>query len=148
MALTSGNNNLERRSGRVFMFGLAAGVAVYAGGLAILAAGVCRPGRTGQGADNTAKAADAATYKAVGVFKRDATGGSADGVVKVEVENDGIYLLKNSSSTDAIALSDVGNNCYIVDDETVAKTSANNTRAVAGVIKDVSSAGVWVRIGA
>jgi hypothetical protein len=40
-----------------------------------------------------------------------------------------------------------GNDCYLVDDQTVAKTSATNTRSVAGKIVDVDSQGVWVKLG-
>lgn len=45
---------------------------------------------------------------------------------------------------DAIALADIGSDCYIVDDQTVAKTSGSATRSVAGKIFDVDAAGVWV----
>ena len=47
-----------------------------------LAAGAARSGREGQGADNTAKAADAATYVAVGVAQETVKGGIANGDVK------------------------------------------------------------------
>lgn len=38
----------------------------------------------------------------------------------------------NSASTDLIAAAQVGSDCYLVDDQTVAKTSATSTRSIAG----------------
>ena len=56
----------------------------------------------------------------------------------------GVHCLANSSSADAITLADIGSDCFIVDDQTVAKTSATNTRSVAGKVFDVDADGVWV----
>ena len=50
----------------------------------------------------------------------------------------------NSASADLISLADIGADCYIVDDQTVAKTSGTNTRSVAGKVFDVDADGVWV----
>ena len=43
-----------------------------------------------------------------------------------------------------IAAADIGNNCYVVDDQTVAKTNGTNSRSVAGKVHDVDAIGVWV----
>ena len=51
---------------------------------------------------------------------------------------------RQSSGGDLIALADVGSVCYVVDDQTVAKTHNGNTRSVAGTVRDVDAAGVWV----
>ena len=56
----------------------------------------------------------------------------------------GVFRFKNSASGDLIARADIGNSCYVVDDETVAKTSNSSARPIAGVIRDVDAAGVWV----
>ena len=37
--------------------------------------------------------------------------------------------------------------CYIVDDQTVAKTDGSSARSKAGTIVNVDDQGVWVRIG-
>ncbi len=74
----------------------------------------------------------------------DNTGG-ADGAQSVEYEK-GVFLFKNSASGDLITIADVENDCYIVDDETVAKTNGTNTRSIAGKIKAVEATGVWVEI--
>jgi hypothetical protein len=46
--------------------------------------------------------------------------------------------------TDLVTPADIGNNCFVVDDQTVAKTSATNTRPIAGRILDVDASFVWV----
>jgi hypothetical protein len=58
----------------------------------------------------------------------------------------GIFRFGNSASSDAIAADDIGKDCYIVDDETVALTDGSATRSKAGTIYDVDSSGVWVHI--
>lgn len=57
----------------------------------------------------------------------------------------GIHRFANSAAGDAIAKADIGTVCYIVDDQTVAKTSGTNTRSPAGVVDSVDAQGVWVR---
>lgn len=57
----------------------------------------------------------------------------------------GVFRFENSAAADAITTADIGNACYAVDDQTVAKTSATNTRSPAGVVEDVDDMGVWVR---
>jgi hypothetical protein len=57
----------------------------------------------------------------------------------------GIHRFANSSAGDLITKADIGAACYIVDDQTVAKTNGTNTRSPAGVIDGVDALGVWVR---
>ncbi len=45
----------------------------------------------------------------------------------------------NSTSTDAIAAAQLGQDCYMVDDQTVAKTSGSSSRSVAGRVWKVDS---------
>lgn len=92
MALAKAKRTIKRLSGPRYV-GVTAGVTCYQGGLAILASGYARPGRQGQGADNAAKAVDAATYRAVGIFLETVTGGVANGDVSVNVE-EGPFLFK------------------------------------------------------
>lgn len=54
---------------------------------------------------------------------------------------------ENSAGADEIAADDVGKDCFIVDDQTVALTDGTSTRSKAGTIYDVDSDGVWVFIG-
>lgn len=102
-------------------------------------------------ADGFAKPATTATgLVALGIAAMSepsvATAGITSGVRKIPVKT-GIALLANSAGGDAIANADRGKPCYIVDDQTVAKTDGGATRSVAGTVEEVVSAGVWVRIG-
>lgn len=87
-----------------------------------------------------------------------ATGLIVDGVAEAQVDNRngaagalsvvsrrGVFQFANSASTDLITIAEIGDNCYIVDDQTVAKTNGSSTRSVAGKIEDVDANGVWVR---
>jgi len=65
--------------------------------------------------------------------------------LKVKVRR-GCFCFGNSSGADEITLSEVGSKAYIVNDATVAKTSATNTRSEAGVIVNVDDLGVWINI--
>lgn len=56
----------------------------------------------------------------------------------------GIFKWGNSADADLIEADDIGKDCFIVDDQTVALTNGTNTRSKAGTIYDVDSDGVWV----
>lgn len=107
---------------------------IFAGSLVVLASGLAKPGATATG------------LKAVGRAEEqvDNTNGG-DGDLRVTVRR-GTFRFANSTSGDAIALSDYGATCYVVDDQTVAKTDGSGTRSAAGIIRDVDPAGVWVEI--
>lgn len=57
----------------------------------------------------------------------------------------GVFLMENSADTEAVSTADIGKDCYMVDDATVAKTNGTNTRSAAGKVFDVDSDGVWVK---
>lgn len=133
MAALAKDRNTLRRDGNQMEPLVAAGAVIFGGALvAINAGGYAVPGST------------ATTLKAAGVAERraDNTGGSA-GAIRVRLRK-GPHQFANSTSADAIALSDIGTDCYIVDDQTVAKTNGTNTRSVAGKVFDVDADGVWV----
>jgi hypothetical protein len=123
-----------------------AAVVAYHGGIAVLRAGYVRPGATATG------------DVCVGVFDFDAQGGIA-GMTGISDNSGGsagdlsanvrrtIARVKNSAAADAIAQANVGSPCFVVDDETVALTDGGGTRSVAGTIRRVDSAGVWVEFG-
>ncbi|HEY8035217.1 MAG TPA: hypothetical protein VIF37_06470 [Methylobacter sp.] len=134
MALTK-DRNTPTRSGQQFSYPLAV-VKVYAGSIGVInSSGYLTKGSTATG------------LKCVGLINEqvDNSAGSA-GDMNGTVEN-GVFRWANSAAGDAITLADVGNVCYIVDDQTVAKTSGSSTRSPAGIIEDVDSDGVWVRMG-
>jgi hypothetical protein len=58
----------------------------------------------------------------------------------------GCFRFANSTAGDAITNADRYADCYIVDDQTVAKTDGTGTRSVAGKVVDVDSIGVWVQV--
>ncbi len=89
------------------------------------------------------KGAVSTTLKAVGVAKEQVDNTGAAGEQRIEVER-GVFQFANSSAGDLIALQDIGSQCFIVDDNTVAKTNGTSTRSVAGIVRDVDAAGVWV----
>lgn len=129
-----------------FPIAVAAGVTILQSALVVAAAGVARSGRTGQGATDALKAADAATYKAAGVATETVVGGAADGDVTVIVEG-GAFNFINAAGVDAVGQDDRGRRAFIVDDQTVAANSAGGTRAEAGIVLDVDADGVWVLTG-
>ncbi|HTF96506.1 MAG TPA: hypothetical protein VL995_10260 [Cellvibrio sp.] len=135
MAL-SADRQIKRRDGVNYSDPVAANTRIFLGALVVLnAAGNAAPG----------SAATGLKARGVALDQVDNLTGAA-GDKRVETRT-GVFPFKNSSSADLIARADIGADCYIVDDETVAKTSASNTRSIAGKIVDIDSAGVWVKIG-
>ncbi len=59
----------------------------------------------------------------------------------------GTFRLENDSAPDAVASTHVGSPCYAVDDQTVSASTNGGTRAIAGVVEKVETAGVYVRVG-
>lgn len=133
MAALTAPRNTPRRHGDVLCFPVAAATTVHQGGLVVGDAGYAAPGRAASGLVALGRAECSATAVAAG----DAT---------VEVRR-GTFKFANSASADLIVQADAGKDCYIVDDQTVAKTSASNTRSRAGIIAAVDADGVWVQIG-
>lgn len=133
MAALSAPRNTKQRVGEVFDFPVAANTTCYQGGLAVLSAGYAAPGSAATG------------LIAAGRFLETVSAVSA-GDSSVRVER-GVFKFGNSASTDAIAQADVGKDCYVVDDQTVAKTNGSNTRSRAGQVVAIDTDGVWVQIG-
>lgn len=136
MAALSADRNTPTRKSDLIERPAAAAKKYFAGALAALDAnGRLVPGAT------------ATTLKGLGrieAFVDNSAG--VDDAVTVKARR-GTFRWNNSTAADAIAAADIGSDCYIVDDQTVAKTSGTNTRSVAGKIMDVDAQGVWVRSG-
>lgn len=131
-ALTAGRNT-HRRDGDILSLPVAAAVKIFEGSLVARdGSGDARPGRT------------ATTDKGVGRAEAlaDNTSGAA-GAITVQIRK-GIFKFANSAAGDLIANVDIGNDCFIVDDQTVAKTNGTSTRSVAGKVFAVDTDGVWV----
>jgi hypothetical protein len=133
MTALAADRDTPTRDGDVFSYPMAV-AKIYAGSLVMLnASGNATPGATATGQIAVGRARE----------QVDNSGGSAADL-NIEVEQ-GIFRWANSASTDAITKAEIGDLCYIVDDQTVAKTNGTNTRSVAGTIVDVDSDGVWVK---
>lgn len=136
MAALTTDRNTPEIDGVMRDIGVATGVKILAGALVCFnATGFATPG------------AAATTLVAAGRAEEqvDNTAG-ADGAVTVKTKR-GIFRFANSAAADAITAAEIGDNCYIVDDQTVAKTDALATRSVAGKIFNVDALGVWVVTG-
>ena len=136
MTALSADRNTPRAEGDVQSYPVLTGVKCWAGGIAVLdSSGWCKPAVTATGlvvagpldeqVDNT-------------------LGSSGDVSVKVRP---GTFRFANSAAADEITKAEIGDNCYLVDDQTVAKTSGSSTRSVAGKIVQVDTLGVWVELG-
>lgn len=114
---------------------VAANVKIFAGALVMRnAAGYLTKGATATGAVGCGRAEAVA----------DNTGGAA-GEASVTFRS-GTFCFDNSGGADAITFAEVGKLCYIVDDQTVAKTDGTGTRSRAGFVDGVEGRGVWVRM--
>lgn len=134
MAL-SADRNTPYREGKTEGHPVKAATTIYGGGLTCLdASGWAVPGSV------------ATTLTAIGRAEALADNAAgANGDIHVTVRR-GVFLFKNSAAGDAITRAEIGDVCYIVDDETVAKTNGSSTRSAAGTIRDVDAQGVWVEI--
>ncbi len=135
MTAATKNRNTPHRLGLSRGLSVAAAAECFAGTIAVInATGFTEPGTTATG------------LTAAGVFEhyQDNSDG-ADGDQVVEVKR-GDFHFANSTSTDAITAADIGQVCYIVDNQTVAKTDGTATRSPAGIVDDVDDNGVWVNI--
>lgn len=119
-----------------FSMPVAASTNCFQGGIAVIALGT-----------GNAKPATAATgLLALGIFTEPANNstGSA-GAINALIEA-GVFRLGNSTAGDAIAAANIGQVCYLVDDQTVALTSAGQTRSPAGIIVDVDATSTMVDV--
>jgi len=132
MAL-SADRNTPMKDGELVNVPVATNTKIYAGALVALnASGYATPGAV----------ATTLTYLGRAEEQADNTGG-ANGAKTVNVRRKKAFKWKNHGA-DAIVQADLGKTCYIVDDETVAKTDGTATRAAAGKVVGLDSDGVWV----
>lgn len=132
MALTA-DRNTQMKDGELISVPVATNVKCYAGGLAVAnATGFAAPGSV------------ATTLTYLGRFEEsvDNTGG-ANGAKTVLIRRKKAFKFKNHGA-DLVTQAELGKTCYIVDDETVAKTNGTSTRSAAGKVVGIDSDGVWV----
>lgn len=108
----------------------AAGVHVFRGALVVLnSAGDAKPGVTATGL----------LARGVATVDVDNTDGDA-GDLTVHTKS-GTFEFANSADSDEITAAEILDYCYIVDDQTVAKTSGGATRSIAGIVVGVQANG-------
>lgn len=135
MAALAEDRDTIMRDGSTYSYQVEAAKLIYAGSLVVLnASGYAEPGTTATGKIAVGRAE---------VQIDNSLGDAGDLSVTVR---EGVFQFANSADADLITIAEIGDACFIVDDQTVAKTSGGNTRSIAGVIRDVDSNGVWVQI--
>lgn len=133
MAVATQDRDTKQRDTVSFEFPVKASSKIYAGTIVVIdSSGYALKGATATGLRAVGRAEEQVD---------NSSGSNGDKTVKVKRA---CFRFANSSSGDLITLADVGTDCYIVDDQTVAKTNGTSTRSVAGKVRDVDSIGVWV----
>ncbi|MGP8432027.1 hypothetical protein ACT2FY_42810 [Paraburkholderia fungorum] len=136
MANLASARNTRERPALDFSYPVAAATTIYAGSIATLTAtGYARGGKQGG-------------TRAVGVAQNNVDNSAGvDGAKTVNVKR-GCFQFLNFV-TDLVTVADIGNDCYVVDDETVARTNGGATRVIAGKIAAIELMGatstVWVQ---
>lgn len=134
MTALSADRNTPRLQGDDRSGTAGASTLIYAGGIVMRnAAGYLIKGATATGSVGVGRAEE-----------RVDNSDGANGALPVSYRP-GIYRYANSATTDEITISEIGDVCFIVDDQTVAKTNGSASRSPAGVVEDVDAHGVWVR---
>jgi hypothetical protein len=135
MTAANRERNLQEIGNRRYRTaGVKANLVIYAGTIAAI-----------DSAGLAIKAITATTGRVLGVFRKSInTTGLADGAVTAEMERGCFGPFANSAAGDQITAADLGTTCYVVDDQTVAKTSGSSTRVAAGLVWSVGADGVYV----
>ena len=131
MPLTE-DRNTERSEAKILAIPVESNTRIFAGSLVVVkpngfatmgyaATGLFYMGRAEQAVDNR--------------------GGAAGGKT-VKVRTDGAFKWRNDGS---ISQTELGNTVFILDDESVTRTSGSNTRSSAGQVIGIESDGIWVR---
>lgn len=134
-ALTEGRAT-PRRDPDCTSLPVTGGVVIYEGAIVVTNAnGFACPGKTGAGL--TVQGCAERRANAVGLV---------DGAINVTVRSGICFKWANATAADQITPAKVGQNCFVLDDQTVAATDGGGTRPVCGVVKGVEVDGVWVYI--
>jgi len=135
MAAMTEDRNTLRRDGVDYKHPVKAATTIHAGALVALdASGWAVPASTATGLVMVGRAEARAD-----------NGAGANGDIAVRVRR-GVFRFANSAEADLIARAEIGDTCFAVDDQTVAKTDGSESRSAAGIIRDVDAQGVWVEI--
>jgi hypothetical protein len=134
MSALTKDRNTPARMGDKRVGLVAAAVTIHAGALLMRdASGYLTPGATTTGAVGAGRALEPVD---------NAAGAAGDKTVTFDAP---VSRFFNSAGADEITVADIGSPCFIVDDQTVAKSDGTATRSPAGIVEDVDTLGVWVR---
>jgi len=132
MSLTQ-DRNTPFKDGESLPVPVAAATKIFAGALVVAnATGFAAPGSVATTLTYLGRAEDTVDNSA---------GAAGDKVVVVRRKN--AFKWKNHGA-DPLTQADLGKTVYIVDDETVAKTSGTSTRSAGGKLVQFEADGVWV----
>lgn len=133
-ALNKERNTLES-IGHIRAYPVKATAKCYAGSIGVLSAGYMQPAAVATGLLVVGRIEDSCD-NTLGI----------DGDV-IGTAREGVFAWDNSTSADLITQAEVGKDCYLIDDHTVAKTDGTGTRSRAGKVVAVDGKGVWVKMG-
>lgn len=134
MSATTTDRNTSYKDVQILGVAIAAGVSVLAGTIAVLNA---------DGFGQMGATANDLIY--VGCFEESADNSAGlDGDVKAKVRREKAFNWENDA-TDPVTQANLGQVCYIVDNQTVAATDGGGTRSTAGVVWAIDEDGVWVK---
>lgn len=131
MALSKDKGTLQKGA-NLLVLAVAAGAVIHGGAIVVIDAGYANKATTKLGLKFAGIAEEAID-----------NAGGINGAKTIEVRRERLFFVKNSTG-DPIAQADLFNQCYLEDDETVAKTNGTGTRSLAGRIVEVASNGIWV----
>jgi len=134
MAALNANKSLTRIDGVSRSLPVKAATHIYAGAMVMVLAGSTsvQPAASG---GTTSRVAGVAIEEV-----DNSAGANGDKVIQTMA---GTFLMANHA-TNTLTLDDIGEPCYVEDDQTVG--SLATARPVAGTVFDVTAEGVWVRI--
>lgn len=133
MPATTQDRNTPFKDTELVVAPVAAGAKIPAGTLvAISASGFATPGATATTLAYLGRAEEAADNSA-----------GADGAMFVTVRRGKAFKWANDAG-DPVTQASLGRACFIVDNQTVAKSNGANTRSQAGLVLGIEADGVWV----
>ncbi|OCP17443.1 MULTISPECIES: hypothetical protein [unclassified Ensifer] len=133
MTAQSQARSVVEQEGRYSEAPMKGATTIFQGALVVMDAGLAVPGRT------------ALNLVTIGIAEATVVNSGADGVRKALARR-GTFKFFNHGA-DAVTSAEIGKDCFIADDQTVAKTNGTNTRSIAGKVVGVESDGVFVRVG-
>ncbi|WP_300335632.1 hypothetical protein [Accumulibacter sp.] len=133
MTALAADRNTPAMDGELLAVLVATNTVIYAGSLvAANASGYAAPGSV------------ATTLQYLGRAEQSVNNNpGANGAKSVLVSRRKAFKWANHGA-DLVVQADLGKTCYIVDDQTVAKTSGGSTRSIAGKVIQIDADGVWV----